>query len=492
MSDIISRMKVTFVYPDYFGTQDVHTEPQGRVYLGIGYLSSALKRAGHSVELLHIVAPIPRDEIIASISRSGADLVAFSATTLQFSKVKELASWVKEDLGLPVACGGLHPTIAPEETIAEKCIDYVCVGEGEEALLELCGALEAGRPTDTIEGIWSRSGETIIRNPVRPLVEDLDSLPFPDREIFDEANFASNQKKRLTMMASRGCPFDCSYCCNHLQKSIYPNPGKYVRFRSPGNVMDEIEAAREIYPDIEQVRFDDDILTLDRNWFREFAHLYRERVGLPFICNARVDLLNEEMVGLLASAGCSAIAMGVESGNYWLRKNVLRRPMKDEKILNAFQLCKDAGIATVSLNMVGFPHETISMALDTVKMNARIGPSLAQITALCPFPHTRIHDECVEGGMLGDATPDTLFSGRSELKLDKMSRAQVQMICENIVLLMVAYRKCDSLPWPVSRASARALDFFLKTRLIGQRTRERILEKRRYKLDWKYFIGVDY
>jgi anaerobic magnesium-protoporphyrin IX monomethyl ester cyclase len=481
-------MKVTFVYPDYFETQDI----QGRVYLGIGYLASVLKAGGHSVDLLHLVVPSVREEVISARRASTPDLVAFSATTLQFAKVKELAGWVKEDLGLPVACGGVHPTIDPEGTIAEECIDYICIGEGEAAFLELCDTLEAGGATDGIRSIWSRRGGEIVRNPVRPLVEDLDSLPFPDREIFDKENFAANQKKRLTMMASRGCPFDCSYCCNHLQKTVYPNPKKYVRFRSPANVIAEIESARLADPELEQVRFDDDILTLDRRWFREFAALYKERVGLPFICNGRVDLLNEEMVGLLADAGCSAIAMGIESGNQWLRENVLGRHMSDEKMVRAFSLCRTSGIPTVSLNMTGFPHETLAMALDTVKMNALIEPDLAQVTALCPFPNTRIYNVCEEGGMLGDATPDTLFSGRSELRLDKMSRDQARMVCQNFVLLMVAYRKCSAMPWPASRIATAALDLFLKTRLVPNAVRDRILEKRRGRLDWKYFLGVDY
>ncbi len=486
-------MKVTFVYPDYFETQEIHTEPQGRVYLGIGYLSAVLKRGGHETALVHLVRPAARSELSETVSRTRPDLVAFSATTLQFARVRELAGWLKEDLGATTICGGVHPTIAPEEAISGDAIDYICVGEGEESLLEFCDALEAGRSVEGIAGIWGPlPGGGTFRNPVRPLVEDLDSLPFPDRSIFDPANFAGNQKRRLTMMASRGCPFDCSYCCNHLQRSIYPNGGKYVRFRSPGNVVAEIKEARGAEPDIEQVRFDDDILTLDRRWFREFASLYESEVGLPFICNARVDLLNEEMVELLARAGCSAIAMGVESGNTWLRKNVLERNMGDDKILRAFELCRASGIPTVSLNMTGFPHETLSMALDTVKMNSRIEPSLAQVTALCPFPNTKIYRVCEEGGMLGDATPDTLFSGRSELELDAMTSEQVNMVCENFVLLMVWYRKLAALPGPLAAVGERCLDALLGSRLFPARLRERLLERGRLRLDWKYFIGVDY
>ena len=485
-------MKVTFVYPDYFETQDIHTEPQGRVYLGIGYLSAFLKNGGHGVELIHLIKPVERRDLIEKIAGTEPDLVAFSATTMQFGKVRTYGSWVKEDLGLPAICGGVHPTISPEEAIAEPGIDFICVGEGEEAFLELCDAMESGGPVDGIPNIWGKADGRTWRNPVRPLIEDLDALPFPDRLLFNPENFASNQRARLTMLASRGCPFNCSYCCNHLQKTIYPNSDKYVRFRSPENVIQEIEAAAVSDPGICQVRFDDDILTLDRAWFRRFASLYAERVKLPFICNARVDLLNDEMVDLLARAGCSAIAMGVESGNPWLRKNVLLRSMSDEKIMKAFSMCHERGIPTVSLNMAGFPHETLKMALDTVKMNARIKPGLAQVTALFPFPNTRIYQMCLEGDMLGDATADTLFSGKSQLNLDKMSREQVNMVCENFVLLMVAYRWCEKLPGPLSRVAVKALDLFLSTRAVPGRLRDRILERRRYRLDWKYFIGVDY
>jgi len=485
-------MKVTFVYPDYFETQEIHTEPQGRVYLGVGYLSAFLKARGHKVDLLHIIRPTGREELIERISGTGPDLVAFSATTMQFGKVGQIAGWVKSDLGLPTVCGGVHPTIAPEDALSDPGIDYICVGEGEEAFGELCDALEAGGSGVGIMNIRGKVGGQVFTSEVRPLVEDLDSLPFPDRSIFDKANFASNQRARLTMMASRGCPFNCSYCCNHLQKTIYPNSAAYVRFRSPDNVVREIEEARRLDPGIEQVRFDDDILTLNRKWFREFATLYAERVGLPFICNARVDLLNEEMVDLLARAGCSAIAMGVESGNTWLRKNVLLRNMDDDKIYDAFAMCHDRGIPTVSLNMVGFPHETLAMALDTVKMNARIEPGMAQITAVYPFPNTRLYQECLESGMLGEASADTLFSGKSQLNLDKMTRAQVNMVCENIVLLMVAYRRLNALPAPLSTVASAGLDLFLKTRAVPDSLRDRVLERGRYKLDWKYFIGVDY
>jgi radical SAM superfamily enzyme YgiQ (UPF0313 family) len=485
-------VKVTFVYTDYFETQDLIEESQGRVYLGIGYLSAFLKQAGHRTELIHFTRPPERESFLEEVGGTEPDLVAFSATTLQFPKVRMLCSWMDGVLQMPKVCGGVHPTICPEEVVEVPGIDYVCVGEGEVTLLELCDSLESGRPTDGIAGLWGAGDGRTFSNPVRPLVRDLDELPFPDRSIFNKEKFAANQRTRLSVMASRGCPFECSYCCNHLQKSIYPNSRDYVRFRSPGNVVAEIKAALVNEPELDHVRFEDDILTLDRRWFREFAPLFKEKVGLPFICNARVDLLNEEMVSLMADAGCSAVAMGIESGNTWLRKKVLLRDMDDSKIERAFELCRSYGIPTVSLNMTGFPRETLSMALDTVKMNARVQPGLAQVTALCPFPKTSIYKVCEEEDMLGDASLDTLFSGRSQLELDSMTAAQVEMVCENFVLLMVAYRRIFRLPWPLARAAEKVTDLFLGSRLVPGRLRSRILERARARLDWKHFSGIDY
>lgn len=485
-------MKVTFVYTDYFEDQEIHQESQGRVYLGIGQLAAVLRRNGHECDLIHLVRPCSKDEVIGEVKDTKPDLVAFSATTLQFAKIKTISSWIKEELDVPTVCGGVHPTIAPENAISVHEIDYVCIGEGEGVLLDLCGALEGHRPIDRIEGLWGKTNGRIFKNHVRPLIEDLDSLPFPDRSIFLDRNLAANQKTRLTVMASRGCPFNCSYCCNHALKHVYPNSKRYTRFRSPENVIQEIEMELGRRPDIETVRFDDDILALNKSWLKEFSALYRSRVCLPFICNARADLLSEESVELLSRSGCITAAIGVESGNHWLRRNVLHRPMDDDAIQRAFLLCKNYGIKTVSLNMIGFPHETMSMALDTVKINAMIDPNLAQATTLYPFPGTKIFDICKHEGMLRDTPTDTLFSGKSCLVLDSMSSDEVNLISENFILLKAAYQKIYELPQPAGSLVCKLLDFFLRTKVISVGLKGKILQRFRSRLDWKHFIGVDY
>jgi radical SAM superfamily enzyme YgiQ (UPF0313 family) len=255
-------MRVALVYPDYYQSGCIRGEPQGRIHLGSGYLSACLKQSGHEVAFLHLVEPIGREEFLQWLCSQDAGLVAFSATSLMFPKVKEMARWTKEETGLPVVAGGVHPTLDPAGTLQVPYIDFVCIGEGEWVLVELAEALEGRGRVEDIESLWGRWRGREFSTPVRPLVEDLDTLPFPDRSIFDMSKMAPDQRERITVMASRGCPYRCRYCSNHAQRKVYPNGDRYVRFRSVDNVLTEVEELAERADGVDHVRFDDDILTL--------------------------------------------------------------------------------------------------------------------------------------------------------------------------------------------------------------------------------------
>ncbi|MDD5667574.1 MAG: cobalamin-dependent protein, partial [Actinomycetota bacterium] len=216
-------IKVTFLYPDFFSYDEERFLPEGRIYLGIGYLSAFLKREGHRTSLIHMVRPLDRDALMARVSEESPDLLAVSSTTHMFPHVRKWLEWIKDDLDIYTICGGAHPTIDPLGALEGAPLDAICLGEGEEALAELCAALEEGRDPSGIPSLWVREGDEIKRNQVRPLVEDLDTLPLPDREIFDPDDFCEQQHERGTLMASRGCPYSCTYCSNHVQRSIYPN-----------------------------------------------------------------------------------------------------------------------------------------------------------------------------------------------------------------------------------------------------------------------------
>ncbi len=468
-------MRVTFIYPDFFQFPDGSFLPEGRIYLGIAYLAAVLKNAGHSVSLVHLVAPPEREQLVETVKSHDPDLIGYSSTTHMFRHIARIAEWLSA-LKIPTICGGVHPTIAPLEALSTSGIDMICIGEGEQTILEACEAMEADRDYSKIESLWIKRGDSIIKNRVRPLLENLDLLPFPDRTIFNPALLCPEQIPRGTVMASRGCPFNCTYCSNHAQKSVYPNPERYVRYRSPENVVTEIEELVKNDPAIEFIRFDDDILTLDIAWLEELAGLYKKRVGMPFICNSRVNFINEKTVQLLADMGCSVVCMGIESGNEWLRKNVLNRHMSNDQIINAFRLCKEFGIRTVSTNMVGLPFETTEMVLDTIRINALCKPDTIQVSTFIPYPGTELHFLCEKEGLLQHERVDSIFEGRSPLKRTDMSweNGAAKM---NFHTLAYTFSHLYSLkPALPGKIIARAIESTLTVKAIPSKLRRFIFE----------------
>ncbi len=474
-------MKITFVYPDFFQYSDDNYMAEGRIYLGIGYLSAYLKREGHDTSLIHLVRPVTEEEFAARLAEESPDLLAFSSTTHMFRHVAKWTSWAKRHSDVLTICGGAHPTIDPEGALASSQLDIICRGEGEEALAELAAALDEQRPYDDIASLWVRRGEEIRRNPVRPLIEDLDSLPYPDRSIFDPDDFCEQQHERGTLMASRGCPYDCSYCSNHVQKSIYPNKGKYVRFRSVDNVMGEVQEiiAADTDKRLRYIRFDDDILTIHRDWFRELAERYGREVELPFICNSRVNLLDEELVKLFAGAGCSVICMGIESGNPELRRQVLNRKMSNDDVIGAFQLCRRHGIKTVSSNMVALPHEALDSLLDTIRLNALARPNCMQVSTYHPYPNTRLWQICEDAGYLSDRHVDTIFDGRSALDSPDFQTPGYEFARQNFYPLVELYSR--------GRLARVFLDLAFRRHWFSLLSRLTRWQEKHSKLEWIYY-----
>lgn len=471
-------IKVVFLYPDFFQYDEENYLPEGRIYLGIGYLSAFLKREGHRTSLIHLVAPPKRDELVERLKREAPDLLAVSSTTHMFPHVRCWLDWIKDEMDIFTICGGAHPTINPEGSLAEAPLNAICLGEGEEALAELCGALEEGRDPSRIASLWVRTGDDVRRNPVRPLVEDLDSLPLPDRSIFDPTLFCPQQHERGTLMASRGCPYSCTYCSNHVQRSIYPNRNKYVRFRSVDSVMREIHEIGEADTGgrLRYIRFDDDILTIDRDWFRCLTRRYAEEISLPFICNSRVNLMDEETVSLFAKAGCSVICMGIESGNERMRRETLRRNMSNADIVTAFRLCREYGIKTVSTNMASLPGEDLPALLDTIKLNAMASPNCMQVSTYHPYPNTRLYQLCQERNFLSDRHVDTIFDGRSALDSPAFREPAYTFAKDKFYPLTELYSRCyeDGRP---GKAAARSIDALLGARRIPWKWRRPFLER---------------
>jgi radical SAM superfamily enzyme YgiQ (UPF0313 family) len=231
---------------------------------------------------------------------------------------------------------------------------------------------------------------------VRKLVEDINTISFPDRELLDDYPMVRNFPIR-NFITSRGCPYNCTYCFNHAYNKIYKGLGKRIRRRSVDNVIAEIEEEQNKHP-FQLVQFEDDIFVMQSKWLQEFSLKYRTRIGLPFTCNVRAELMTEKAVSLLKEAGCVSVWIGVESGDEVVRKELLKRNNTDSVTINCVRLLKNAGIFVATENILGLPETSIDDDFKTLTLNRTLGPGFASPSIYQPFPGTDLGQRAKETG----------------------------------------------------------------------------------------------
>lgn len=364
-------------------------------FMGPMYISAMLKENGHDCRLL-----ITKDNknYLSELMDYNPDIVAFSVMTGPHLAAIETAHAIKQNINAMVVFGGPHPTFFPD-VIKESCVDIVCIGEGEEAMVELTDNLDRGKDISSIRNMWIKKGDEIVKNSPRPLISDLDHLPFPDRSLYDQCSVLRSLKF-IRVLTGRGCPFNCSFCFNHALKEIYNDSGgSYVRKRSPQNIIDEIKESLK-RQEIKLVRFPDDTFIGKRSWTKTFLVLYREQVGLPFTCLVHPVELTEGIVADLKISGCINMFFGVESGSDDIRNNILKKGVKTEKLFKVAKWCRKHKLKFGTYSMYGLPTETVEDAIQTVKINAEMRPTYVMSTVFQPYPGTGIANFSIEKNLL--------------------------------------------------------------------------------------------
>ncbi len=362
--------------------QNLYTEN-----LGLMSVSAYLQRAGHEAR---IFVDVQGTNAFAEVEAYRPQVIGFSVTTGMHHWGLDFARRYKEKHpDVVVLFGGPHPTFYPK-MIEHPVVDYICVGEGEEAVDELGRALDGEGDAAHIANIHTKRDGQIIRNPLRPLISDLDSLPFPDRTYYDRYPITARETSK-NFLSGRGCAYRCNFCANHTMMKLYHGKGRWVRFRSAENVIEEIKQVKANYP-VRFVGFSDDILIVNRKWLYPFLELYKKEIGLPFLSTVRANLVDEELVIALKEAGCISTVFGVESGVERIRNEVLAKKVDDEHIYEAARLFRKHKIHFGTYNMLGLPGETLDDAFETVKMNARIRPDFPWCSVLQPYPGTEIRE----------------------------------------------------------------------------------------------------
>lgn len=359
--------------------------------LGLLYIAAVLLENDYEVDLLDSRAlSLSKEEVEKEVALKKPDVVGISSMTFNISEAYDVAEIVKKvDGNIKVMIGGAHPTALPTETLEEcKDIDITVYGEGEITVPELMEAIEGKRKMEDIEGIAYRDAANIMKNAPRPLIEDLDSVPFPARQLLPwekyqrlthRTLFSKNvDKPYTTMMTSRGCPFGCVYC----DKSAF---GRKWRARSAENVVAEIEAVVEKY-NIGEVSFHDDLFTLDRERVVKICELILEKgISISWACDARADTVDQEMLDLMKRSGCTTVCFGVESGDQTILDNI-KKSESLEQIRDAVTMAKKAGLNVSAGFIFGLPGETLETAKATLEFAKSLNVDIAIFNIATPFP----------------------------------------------------------------------------------------------------------
>ena len=252
-------------------------------------------------------------------------------------------------------------------------------------------------------------------NKLKPLISDLDSLPFPDRYTYP---FRENLKKigYAPFLFSRGCPYLCSYCSNHAIAARYNLSSNSARYRSPESSIREIEETVDKFS-FQKLDIGDDIFGLDKAWREEFCKKYKKRIKIKFSCLLRANLVDENFVRLLKNAGCYRISIGIESGNEYIRNEVMNRKMSNKEIIEAFEIAHQYGLETNAINMIGTPGESEDMIWDTIKINRQAKPTVTGVNIFYPYKGTKLGDHCFKKGLVNERLYNDFSNERRETVL---------------------------------------------------------------------------
>ncbi len=390
--------------------------------LGILYIAATAREAGFRVAIFDAMFASSEADLKAVLEREQPRVVGFGVLATVRRTALHLAGVAKRH-GATVLVGGADPTARPAVYLQHKVqneyvVDVVTVGEAEETVVELLPHLLGdGDPWSglaDVRGIAYRDleGDTVL-TPCRPLIDDVDRIPLPARDLIDikayrQAWHARHDLFSMSIIATRGCPYGCAWC----QKIVF---GRSFRPRSPELVADEMRQIKMTYhPD--QLRIVDDVMGIDRQWVHRWhdAVLEKEAV-IPFECLSRVDLMDEELARLLKEAGCKRIAFGTESGSQRVL-DAMTKGTKVDQILRAARLCRELSIETYFYMMVGYPGEEWADLKLSVKLLRETRPDAFSTTIAYPLPGTPFFDQVRDRLALeGESTPDWDYTAENKL-----------------------------------------------------------------------------
>ena len=402
--------RVLLIAPPFYRLLGSH---YNGLHLGLGYIAAVLQQHGHEAKIYNAdyldtaeylnqkqlfdnyqsykailnnpTDPLWEVEIRKKIAGYGPDFIGIAMMTANYKAAKIIAGIAKStNRDIKVVVGGPHPTLDPEETIAEKEFDYLIRGEGEFAFLELV----ENKDITSIKGLYYKINGNVVHNEDRPFLKDLDTLPYPSRNSF------LNDTKYLDvghLITGRGCAFSCAYCSS---PALWH---RTARFRSVANVMGELEFLKKNYQ-TSAIHFADDTFTMKKDRAKEICRQIIERsLNINWLCDTRADCLDKELINLMKKAGCIRIKIGVESGSNRLLKVICKGETK-EKVRQAVNWIKEAGLPLTAYFMTGFPQETNEDLKETIEFAREINADYYSLSVLAPYYGTQVWKDLEKSG----------------------------------------------------------------------------------------------
>ncbi|MBE0448241.1 MAG: radical SAM protein [Actinobacteria bacterium] len=439
-------MKCALIIPswvpeDIFPTKTASSQINYWQPLGTLYVASSLQRAGHTVKFYN-GAFMTHAEILKEIETYKPEFAGVYSTAFGWSKAKKTAADIKRlDRQIFTCAGGPYPVAAQEQCLLDEgadAIDAVVTGEGELAVPELLERLQQGESLDGVDGVIYRDSNGIVKNPPRPLISDLDSIPFPARELLGDKNLyipppATYRRKPVAvMMTSRGCNRRCIYC---FQLDKKRKSG--IRYRSVENVLDEIELC--IKQGFREIKFIDDTFAADYDRAMHIAQEIKSRqLDFTWFVSACVNQVDKPLLKEFKEAGCWAILMGAESG---VQKNLnkIKKGITLEQTKKAVREAKEVGLKVITPFIFGIPGETFEEGLRTIEFACELDPDIANFHAITPFPGTELYDNVGEYGAISKELTDFTYQGAAFVPFT-MTREEI------VKLRSIAFRRFYSRP----------------------------------------------
>lgn len=469
-------MKVLFVYS--LNIVESATKPlqsPGQMQFGISYISSFLKKHGHQTKLIvlsRVLSRKNRDLIDEYLKNFYPRVICFTAVSTEYPFITQIAKYIKlryPDIYLVI--GGPHVSLNPDEVLSDG-FDALCIGEGEIPILELVSQLEnnIAIPPSGIHNLWLKHNSDVERNSPRPFLQELDSLPFPDREMWLEW-IGPHPRARHSVILGRGCIFQCSYCCNHALRKL--STGTYFRLRSPENIVEEIKEITTQFPMEKEIYLEVESFGTSKEWAIRVCEKLEElntmiRHPLSFGVNIRItpNANFEDLFTACKKSNFRFVNIGLESGSERIRRDILRRDYSNQDIINTVALAKKVGLQVALFNMIGIPGETIQDFKETVNVNRICLPDWHFTSIFFPYPGTELYAVCKRQGLLKTPLNTDMERANAVLDLPKFSKRQIKKSYTLFDYYVYKGRKpmikILALMWETILSSNSNINFFLR------------------------------